>query len=221
MDRRHVWSAVRRPESAAVAGLVFAGLLTVVIVELRSVGAAPETWGTWLSDVRARDAVSLALALVPFAGIAFLWFIGVVRSQVGRSEDRFVETVFLGSGLLFIGTLFTTAASLTAVLRLDAVVPVSPENAAAAMAFGSSLLGRFGTRMAAVFALTLTTAARLGGTLPGWLVALGYVVGLALLLSPPFPTVTQFAFPVWVAALSITVLLRRREAAPAADGTAA
>lgn len=212
---------LRAPRAAGVAGVIFSVILGAVILLMQV--ARPAVGGdlTWVLDPSRREAMARALALVPFAGIAFLWFIGVVRAQVGRSEDRFVETVFLGSGLLFIGTLFTTAASLTAVLRLDAVAPVSPENAAAAMAFGSSLLGQFGTRMAAVFALTLTTAARLGGTLPGWLVALGYVVGLALLLSPPFPTVTQFAFPVWVAALSITVLLRRREAAPAADGAAA
>ena len=215
MERSRVWAAARRPESASVAGLIFAALLTVVILELRSAAASPESWSTWLSDVRARDAVTLALALVPFAGIAFLWFIGVVRSQVGSSEDRFVETVFLGSGLLFVAILFTSAAALTAVLRLDAVAPVSDEAAGAAMAFGSSLLGQFGTRMAAVFALTLTTAARLGGTLPRWLIALGYVVGLLLLLSPPFPTLTQFAFPVWVAVLSATVLLRRRAASDA------
>lgn len=45
----------------------------------------------------------LALGLVPFAGIAFLWFIGVLRDRVGVAEDRFFATVFLGSGLLFVG----------------------------------------------------------------------------------------------------------------------
>lgn len=212
MDRTGVWRAVRRPESAAVAGLVFAVLLTVVILELRSVASDPESWRTWYGDVGARDSVGLALALVPFAGIAFLWFIAVVRSQVGRADDRFIETVFLGSGLLFVATLFTTAATLTGVLRLGAVMPVSDETAATAMAFGSALLGQFGTRMAAVFTLTLTTAARLSGRLPGWLVVLGYAVGLLLMLSPPLPTLTQFAFPVWVAVLSAAVLVRRRAA---------
>jgi hypothetical protein len=214
MERTQVWRAVRRPESAAVAGLVFAGLLTVVILELRSVGAEPERWGTWFTDAGARGSVSLALALVPFAGIAFLWFVAVVRAQVASAEDRFVETVFLGSGLLFTAMLFTSAGVLTAVLRLDAVVPVTRETSAAAMALASALLGQFGTRMAAVFALTLTTSARLGGRLPRWLIVVGYAVGLLLLLSPPLPTLTQFAFPAWVAALSATVLLRRRRTAP-------
>lgn len=215
MDRTEVWRAVRRPESAAVAGLLFAGLLTVVILQLRSVGSAPERWSTWYSDVDARGSVALALSLVPFAGIAFLWFVAVVRSQLGRSDDRFIETVFLGSGLVFVATLFVAAAALTGVLRLGEVAPVSDETAATAMAFGSSLLGQFGTRMAAVFTLTLTTAARLGGSLPRWMLLLGYAVGLVLLLSPPLPALTQFAFPAWVAMLSLAVLLRRRGADPA------
>jgi hypothetical protein len=210
MGRTEVWRAIRRPESAAVAGLLFAALLTMVIVELRSVASSSATWTTWYSDPAARESVSRALSLVPFAGIAFLWFIAVVRSQVASSDDRFVETVFLGSGLLFTAMLFATAAALTAVLRLDGVVEVPPETSAAAMAFGSALLGQFGTRMAAVFTLTLSTAARLGGSLPRWLVLLGYVVGALLLLSPPLPTLSQFAFPAWVAILSATVLVRRR-----------
>ena len=47
---------------------------------------------------------------MPFAGIAFLWFVGVLRDRVGELEDRFFATVFLGSGLLFVGTLFVAAA---------------------------------------------------------------------------------------------------------------
>jgi len=41
--------------------------------------------------------------LAPFAGIAFLWFIAVVRNLIGDREDRFFATVFLDSGLLFVG----------------------------------------------------------------------------------------------------------------------
>ena len=48
---------------------------------------------------------------MPFAGIAFLWFIGVVREQLGEVEDRLFSTVFLGSGLLFLAMLFTGAST--------------------------------------------------------------------------------------------------------------
>ena len=36
---------------------------------------------------------------MPFAGIAFLWFVGVVRDRMGRLEDRFFSSVFFGSSL--------------------------------------------------------------------------------------------------------------------------
>ena len=52
------------------------------------------------------DGILFGLGLVPFAGIAFLWFIGVVRDLIGDAEDRFFATVFLGSGILFVAIVF-------------------------------------------------------------------------------------------------------------------
>src|SRR4051794_41435814 len=71
------------------------------------------------SDASRRNLIRLSLHLVPFAGIAFLWFIGVVREQLGDVEDRLFSTVFLGSGLLLVAMLFqaaVTSTSLTAML---------------------------------------------------------------------------------------------------------
>jgi hypothetical protein len=58
----------------------------------------------------------LQLNAVPFAGIAFLWFMGVLRDRLGAKEDRFLATVFLGSGLLFLAMLFVAAAFLGGIL---------------------------------------------------------------------------------------------------------
>ena len=86
-------------------------LLIATLVLLRiSVPAHPAVPGEWLTDSRHRAAVAIALNLVPFAGIAFLWFIGVLRDRIGEREDRFFATVFLGSGLLFVAMLFVGAA---------------------------------------------------------------------------------------------------------------
>ncbi len=54
--------------------------------------------------------MAVSLNLVPFAGIAFLWFIGVLRDRIGEREDRFFATVFLGSGLLFVAMMFVAVA---------------------------------------------------------------------------------------------------------------
>ena len=72
--------------------------------------------GTWVADGSGR--VALALNLIPFAGIAFLWFIGVLRDRLGSEEDRFFATVFLGSGLLFLAALFVAATIVGALLLI-------------------------------------------------------------------------------------------------------
>src|SRR5215831_8966937 len=102
---------LRTPRAAAVAGIVFSLLLIFALVLIiLATPSDPARAGTWLSDSSRRRAIALALNLVPFAGIAFLWFIGVVRDRVGEHEDKFFATVFLGSGLLFVGMLFVAAA---------------------------------------------------------------------------------------------------------------
>jgi hypothetical protein len=100
---------LRTPRAAAIAGLLFSVLLLSAFLLLRiSVPADPRETGAWLrSDA---GTVGLALNLIPFAGIAFLWFIGVLRDRLGELEDRFFATVFFGSGLVFLATLFVTAA---------------------------------------------------------------------------------------------------------------
>src|SRR5436189_5675747 len=90
--------ALKTPRAAAVAGIIFAVLFTISIVlmgltipeELSGTNTAPWLQGNTTS-------LTLALTLIPFAGIAFLWLIGVVRDRLGRFEDQFFSTVFFGS----------------------------------------------------------------------------------------------------------------------------
>jgi hypothetical protein len=211
MDRSSLARGVRQPRAAAVAGLAFGLILGAVLVLLQS--ASPATVadsGRWIEDLSHRDAVVAALALIPFAGIAFLWFIAVVRSQLGQRDDRFFDTVFVGSGLLFVAMLFAAAAVLGSVLSLqDAGVALATGAAAQAWSLAAALLGQFGARMAAVFALAVSTAGVHVGSLPRWLAAFGYATGLLLLLTPPLPRMAQLLFPLWVIALSLLVLVRK------------
>src|SRR6516165_8756943 len=101
---------LKTPRAAAIAGILFSVLLIAVLVLFRlSVRADPLEAGGWLKT--SSNTIALALNLVPFAGIAFLWFIGVLRDRLGELEDRFFATVFLGSGLLFLAMLFASAAT--------------------------------------------------------------------------------------------------------------
>jgi hypothetical protein len=106
-------TSLRTPRAAAAAGIVFSLLLGLALV-LLIISAPPDTAteGAWLTDTSQRATIALALNLVPFAGIAFLWFIGVVRDRIGQREDRFFASVFLGSGLLFVAMLFVGPPSL-------------------------------------------------------------------------------------------------------------
>ena len=108
-------TSLRTPKAAAIAGIVFSVLLVVIVWLLRlSVPADPLDPGAWLAT-NSRT-VAFAMNLVPFDGVAFLWFIGVLRDRLGQKEDRFFSTVFLGSGLLFLAMLFTAAGVIAAII---------------------------------------------------------------------------------------------------------
>lgn len=207
---------IRRPTSAALAGIFFGITLGAVILLLQSsvpdLAASP---ASWIENPARRDAVDLALGVIPFSGIAFLWFIAVIRAQLGSREDRFFETVFLGSGLLFVAMLFTTAAALKGTLILvDSGASVPPSTVANAWAFATALLGFFGARMAAVFMLSVTTMGSRTGTIPRWLALPGYLIAALLLLTPPVPSISQLLFPLWVVAVSLFILIGRRPPRP-------
>ena len=218
VQRTAVMQRVRQPASAAIDGIIFALILGAVIWLFHD--ATPDLTsdlGLWVDDPGRKRAVDVALNLIPFAGIAFLWFIAVLRSQVGANEDRFVGTVFLGSGLLFIALLFTAAAALKAVLTLqDSGVATSTETRALGWTLALSLLGLFGARMAAVFVATVATVGRRSGSLPAWLTVSGYVVALLLLVTPPLPNFGQYLFPGWVLVLSGYLLTGRHHQTRAA-----
>ena len=77
---------LKTPRAAAIAGMLFSVLLIAVFWLLRtSIPADPQEPGAWLHSNS--GSVALALNLMPFAGIAFLWFIGVLRDrQIGRAH---------------------------------------------------------------------------------------------------------------------------------------
>ena len=109
--------ALQTPRTAGLAGVAFAVLFGVIVVLLRTVVPAdPHAAGAWLANASDRRDVQFALGLVPFCGIFFLWFMGAVRARIGESEDKFLATVFLGSGVLFIAMLFVLAAIFGALL---------------------------------------------------------------------------------------------------------
>jgi len=215
-------SPLRTPRAAAVAGIVFSVLLIAAFVLLRlSVSAGPSAAGAWLTDPGKRAAVAIALNLVPFAGIAFLWFIGVLRDRIGEREDRFFATVFLGSGLLFVGMLFV-AAAVAGGLIAAASRPSGPPGADT-LALGrdvtATLVNIYSMRMAAVFTLTTVTIARRTRIVSGWLTVAGIAVALVLLVGVGISAWVELLFPAWILALSVDILTAGRKISPGSTGT--
>jgi hypothetical protein len=204
-------TALRAPRAAAVAGIVFSVLLIIVFVLLRiSVPGNPAVPGAWLSDSARRTAVIVALNLVPFAGIAFLWFIGVIRDRIGDREDKFFGTVFLGSGLLFVALLFVAAALAGGILAGASAARASGAPAPGTLALGRNvtglLLNVYAMRMAAVFSLSTVTIARKTRIVSRWLVVAGLVTAVVLLIGTGISAWVELLFPAWILALSVDIL---------------
>jgi hypothetical protein len=212
---------LRTPKSAAIAGILFALMLgTVIVMMSSSIPRDPAHRDAWITNASSRSSVAFAINLIPFAGIAFLWFIGVIRNRLGDREDKFFATVFLGSGLLLVGILFTAAAVMGSALFVYSESPnISRDTLRMALVLASTLLVTFGARMAAVFTLSVTTIGLRTQLVPRWLSVLGILCAVGLVLTPPAPKLTQLVFPIWVLILSLHILVVPMGApAPGAGG---
>ncbi|MFF3678608.1 hypothetical protein ACFYYS_32155 [Streptomyces sp. NPDC002120] len=192
---------LKTPNAAGMAGVGFALLLGVAIVLMRI--AVPGDAADAAVDPDKRWAVQVALEIVPFAGIFFLWFMGALRAHTGDAEDRFIATVFLGSGFVFVATLFASAAAAGTVLNEN-----TPSDFGRHYAY--TLLATYAMRMAAVFVLATSTIGRLLGVFPRWLAALGTVVGLVLLVVGSGVPWSEMLFPAWALVISAHILRARR-----------
>jgi hypothetical protein len=206
---RAIRDRLKAPRAGAIAGIVFSILLIVSLVLIRvSIPASPGDSGTWLSD--SEKSIRLALDLLPFAGIAFLWFIGVLRDRMGELEDRFFATVFLGSGLLFLAMIFALSAVAGGLMMAYETIPGKLMDSGI-YTFARTVAYQFGSvfamRMAGVFMMSTCTLAIRSGMFPRWMAFLGYALALSLLLSIGRFYWTQLVFPLWVLMISVYVLL--------------
>jgi len=216
--------ARRSPRAAAIAGLVFAVLFSVSVVLIRLTLSGATTGGeVWLTE-RA-GWFEFAILLMPFAGLAFLWFIAVVRSLLGRFEDQFFATVMLGSGLIFLAMVFVAAGVAGGILASYTRDPVT-FGGSAAYDFARDVVAQIFTiyamRMAAVFVMSLATLWLRTKVMPRWLAFLSLAVALVLLFALTHSVWVVLTFPAWVFLVSVYILIvtfRHRQAAVADDAT--
>lgn len=212
---------LKTPKAAAIAGILFSVLLILVFWLLRiSVPDDPQEPGSWLNSEL--STVALAVNLVPFAGIAFLWFIGVLRDRLGEREDKFFATVFFGSGLLFLAMLFAAAAVGGGLIISFEVAPAQLINSATfhlARAVAYNMMNVYAIKMAGVFMITTSTIAIYTGFAPRWLAILGYALSLLLLIGSYYVGWSFMVFPLWVLVMSVYIFLSGMKTLPAKEKT--
>jgi hypothetical protein len=187
------------PQAAALAGAVFSLLLCASIILLRL--ASPNEVGVWTTN----RAWALGLNLVPFSGLAFLWFLGVLRDRIGEHEDRFFVTVFLGSGLLFLAMLFVATAIASSLAASAGSVPIALIVLGRRIA--NEILNVYAMRMAAMFMFSTSTIFLRTTVLPRWLAYLGYVCAIVQVVMLAHWEWIMLLFPLWVMVVSIVILV--------------
>ena len=201
---------VRSPRAAAAAGILFAILYTAAQVMIRSAVPAGLAEGSSWLQTHGRTVV-LALSLVPFAGIAFLWFIGVVRDHLGHHEDQFFATVFLGSGLLYLAMTFVAAALAGGLITSVALMGTAEWNESVYVlirAIMYQITNIYAIRMAGVFMISLGTLWVRTGVMPRWLAVITYLLALGMLISISLNALFALLFPAWVFVISLMILVR-------------
>jgi hypothetical protein len=199
-----------------LAGLAFAALFVVALVFVRrapGVGASDADYASFYAK-GSGDLVTAGLYLVPFAGIAFLWFMAAARElvQPPPGTRQFLQQA---SGVLFVALTFAGTALVGAVALLtefsDNPLP-GPDIARALTSGGYGMVFVFGVRAAGMFLLTTTGLARANGLMSKPIAVLSYLAGAFLLVSTTFHPAVLLVFPAWVALVSVLALIRGFEA---------
>jgi hypothetical protein len=198
-------SRLSTPRAAAVAGVLFALLFGTALVLIRlALPEGEEPGAQWLQTGSTN--LRIAATIMPFAGIAFLWFMGVVRDGLGRYEDKFFSTVFIGSGLLFLAMIFVSAGVGAGLERSHATG--DPGVAAFGQMVLLAIQKTYALRMAAVFMISLATIWLKTGLMPRWLVGVSYFAAVGLLVASDITMWLTLAFPIWVLMVSLLLLMR-------------
>lgn len=210
-ERLKIYTRLRAPKAAAIAGIIFAVLIIIAMVLLLiALPERPPENIAWLTTNS--NNLLLAFNLVPFAGIAFLWCMGAIRDHLGEHEDQFFATVFFGSGLLFLVTVFISTALTGAIIVLaqtqfDRLIASGIYNLG--WTFSRNLMYVYAIKMAGVFMISSNTLFIRTGVVPRWMSLLGYVLAAMMIFRirqiDRIGWVFLF-FPLWVLLVSAHIL---------------
>ncbi len=209
-QKTHIsYRRLRTPRVAAVAGIIFAILwgASYVLIQL-TIPPIPLDKGEWWANQAGK--ISLGLSLLPFAGIAFLWFMGVLRDRLGYLEDQFFSTLFFGSGLLYLAMTFVSSSIAGGMLAIYALDPDLLSNSGAyliARAVSIQITTVYAVRMSGMFMFVLGTIWMRTQVMPRWLAIVTYGLATALLISVGLTEWVMLVFPAWVFLVSVYTLI--------------
>ena len=212
--------SLRRAASlTAIVGIVFALLFILAFVLMAQVPngkATDQQIIDYYSSGASTVPVIVGLYVLPFAGIAFLWFSVTLRmweAASARHLNALQSNLQLVSGILFVAIFFVGAAasSVVAVSAQYAEGAIDPAAARQFSTLGGTLIIFFAMRMAAMFVFTTSALGRSAGILPRWFGLVGFGVGLFLLLSAAFTPALVLSFPAWVLGLCLILLRNARD----------
>lgn len=222
-ERLKIYARLRAPKAAAIAGIIFAVLIfTSIVLLLISLPENPRESMGWLAANQTN--LLLVSSLVPFAGIAFLWFMGVVRDHLGDQEDQFFATVFFGSGLLFLAILFIATALTGTIIFLVGTQPdliIASSIYDLAWTLSRNLMYTYATKMAGVFMISTSSLFIRTRVIPRWMSLLGYLLAAIMIFR-----ISQIdrvgwvflGFPLWILLVSVYILItqyrKQAEAVP-------
>jgi len=216
LDGLNAHKAATRTALLAIAHALLVAAAFALLMQAPQPSASNAEFADFYSSSDSRRLVIIAtLYLLPFAGIAFLWFIVALRMWIGRSaarKDELLSSGQLVSGILFLGLFFAGAAT-TSVVAVGAEYSFSGVESSTAQYFaqlGWALFVVFAMRMAAVFIMTTSALGRRHGFIPTWFVAVGYAVSVALLLSASTSSYLILVMPGWLLILGVLLLFRSR-----------
>jgi hypothetical protein len=201
--------AMTAPRAGAIAGVLFALLFGISVILIRlAVPANSADASGWTANTLNR--ATLALRLIPFACIFFLWFVGVIRDRLGGAEDKLFATVTLGSGLVFVSLTLASCALAEGLLESLLVGGNQSLSNNIYLWVRSSIDLSFNTyavKMSSVFMLSLGTLWRRTRVMPGSLVYFTYLLALVMLFAIRQSLWLLLLFPIWVLLVSVYILI--------------
>ncbi len=209
-QRLLVQRKVRSPRSAAISGILCSLLTVTVMIELRagSMVDLAEIDRDWLEARSA--AASWLLVLVPFAGLCFLWFMGVMRDLLGELEDKFLSTVSLSSGIIMVALTFVWASTYGAIFSTYQLVGDGLTDLNVFIyvtAFNNELIGNYILRMAAVYMLSSSMLWIRTKVVPRWLTIVSLILAVPFLVFAPEVNWSRILAPIWLLMVSIFILI--------------